>query len=256
MSATAVFESLASILSLVAAVFIFDQYLVRPRPYKLLWALGLLFYGLAAGADAAGTLSHWTVLDYKAWYYFGGVLTAAYLGLGSLFLLAPRRWAWIVAGIIGAVSLYTAVRVLMLPVGAETTARLASLPTLAVTDVKQFSIMPLDVRILTVAAMNIPGSLLLFGGAVWSAWVYLRKHSAAYRVISMVLLALGAVFPAVGSGLQPLGYSGMAALGEFLGAICILSGLLISLDVFTVFRIPFTHVVLHQRQIHAEAVRG
>jgi hypothetical protein len=48
----------------------------------------------------------------------------------------------------------------------------------------------------------------------------------------------------------------MAALGEFLGAICILSGLLISLDVFTVFRIPFTHVVLHQRQIHAEAVRG
>jgi Ca2+/Na+ antiporter len=86
--------------------------------------------------------------------------------------------------------------------------------------------------------------------------VYLRKHSAAYRVISMVLLALGAVFPAVGSGLQPLGYSGMAALGEFLGAICILSGLLISLDVFTVFRIPFTHVVLHQRQIHAEAVRG
>src|SRR5579864_5818253 len=120
MTATALFELLACLCSLVAVVFTFDQYLERPRPYKLIWALGLLFYGLAAGAAAAGSLGHWTVLDYKAWYEFGGVLTAAYLGLGSLFLLAPRRIALIVGGIIGAVTLYTAFRVITLPVDAAT----------------------------------------------------------------------------------------------------------------------------------------
>src|SRR5690242_7330680 len=97
MNSTAVFELLACILALVAAVFIFDQHLERPRPYKLLWTLGLLFYGIAAGAAFVGAASHWSVATYKVWYYFGGVLTAAYLGLGSLALLAPRKiWRWAV----------------------------------------------------------------------------------------------------------------------------------------------------------------
>ena len=91
MNGTALFELLAAICALLAAIFIFDQHLHRPRPHKLMWTLGLLFYGLAAGADFLGALGGWTVGEYKAWYYFGGVLTAAFLGLGSLYLLAPRR---------------------------------------------------------------------------------------------------------------------------------------------------------------------
>lgn len=255
MSSTALFEFLACALSIVAAIFIVDQYVVRPRPYKLLWTFGLLFYGIAAGAAGAGALAHWTVLDYKAWYYFGGVLTAAYLGLGSLSLLAPRRVA-LFAIIIGiAVTVYTGVRILMLPVSPEVAARLATLSTSAVTDVKNFSIMPADVRILAVAVMNIPGALLLFGGAAWSAWRYYRQHAPGYRVFSMVLLALGSVFPSVLTGLQALGYTSGAALGELLGAACILVGFLISLDVVTVFRIPFTHIVLHERSRLVEDVQ-
>ncbi|HKS71334.1 MAG TPA: hypothetical protein VJQ45_13000, partial [Ktedonobacterales bacterium] len=103
MSATAIFELLAALAALVAAVFIFDQHLHRPRPYKLLWTLGLLFYGIAALAAFAGAAGGWTVLDYKVWYYFGGVLTAAYLGLGSFWLLwnktAARILTWIAAAI-------------------------------------------------------------------------------------------------------------------------------------------------------------
>jgi Ca2+/Na+ antiporter len=63
----------------------------------------------------------------------------------------------------------------------------------------------------------------------------------------MGFLALGAVIPSITTGLQRLGYSSGAALGEFLGAVFLLTGLLISLDVFTVFRIPFTSIVLHER---------
>jgi Ca2+/Na+ antiporter len=63
----------------------------------------------------------------------------------------------------------------------------------------------------------------------------------------MLLLALGAVFPSILTGLQALGNTSGAALGEFLGALCLLAGLLISLDVFTVFRVPFTHIVLYER---------
>jgi hypothetical protein len=247
MTATALFQLLAAVLSLIAAVFILDQYRERPKPYKLLWTLGLLFYGIAAGAAFAGEVGHWTVPDYKTWYYFGGVLTAAYLGLGSLYLLAPRRVALAAVSVAVVISVYVGLRVLTLQANAATTAQLARLSTPAVTNVKQFSIMPPDVRSLAVI-MNIVGAVLLFGGAAWSAWSFYRRRAAGYRVVSMVLLALGAVFPSFLTGLQALGYSSGAALGEFLGAACILSGLLVSLDVFTVFRVPFTHIVLRERQ--------
>ena len=256
MSLTALFEFLACGLSLVAAIFIFDQHLERPRPYKLLWTLGLLFYGIAAGAEGAGVVAQsWTVLDYKAWYYFGGVLTAAYLGLGSLYLLAPRRVGHIATAVASLIALYAAARIVFFaPFSATDLHVLAAGNTSVITDVRDFHPLPGDLKVAAII-MSIPGALLLFGGAAWSAWTFLRKRVAAYRVVSMVLLALGSVFPGILTGLQALGNSSGAALGEFLGAACILSGLLISLDVFTVFRIPFTHIVLRQRQQPAEAVQ-
>ena len=252
MSATAIFELLAAIAALVAAVFIFDQHLHRPRPHKLLWTLGLLFYGIAALAAFAGSASHWTVLDYKVWYYFGGVLTAAYLGLGSFWLLWNKTAARILTWIAVAISVIAGVIVVLAPVSAATADKLAHSDTVTVTNVSAFPVLPGYLAIFAIL-MNIPGALFLFGGAIWSAWTFLRKQAPGYRVASMVLLALGSVFPSFTTGFQRLGFSGAAAFGEFLGALCLLAGLLISLDVFTVFRVPFTSIVLRERapKVHA-----
>jgi len=246
MSATALFELLTAIAALLAAIFIFDQHLHRPRPYKLLWTLGLLFYGLAALAAFAGAAGHWTVAEYKTWYYFGGVLTAAYLGLGSFWLLWNKTAARVLTAIAAAISVIAGLIVLLAPVPAATAAAMARLDTSQVTDVKHFPVLPGILTLFTVL-MNIPGALFLFGGALWSAWSFLQKKAPGYRVVSMVLLALGAVFPSFTTGFQRLGFSGTAALGEFIGALCLLAGLLISLDVFTVFRVPFTPIVLRER---------
>jgi hypothetical protein len=247
MSDVALFELLAAICALIAAIFIFDQYLNRPRPYKLMWSLGLLFYGIAAGAAFAGASSHWTVPDYKVWYFFGGVLTAAYLGLGSFYLLGPRRVAHVITAIAVVISVYAAVRIALFTVPAHVATQIATDSTAQVTNVGQFPVLPGDISLAAVI-MNIPGALFLFGGALWSAWTFWRKHTPGYRVVSMVLLALGAVFPSILTGLQRLGYSSGASLGEFLGALFLLAGLLVSSEVFTSFRVPFTHIVLYERQ--------
>lgn len=247
MSSTALFELLAALAAFVAAIFIFDQHLNRPRPHKLMWSLGLLFYSIAAAAAFAGSVGHWTVGEYKTWYYFGGILTAIYLGMGSFYLLGPRRVAHVITALVVALSLYAAIRILTYSVDPATATRLAVSDTAEVTKVSTFHVLSGDVTAIAIL-MNIPGALFLFGGAAWSAWTFWRRHTPGYRVASMVLLALGSVVPSVTTGLQRLGYSGGAALGELLGALCLLAGLLISLDVFTVFRIPFTHIVLHERR--------
>jgi hypothetical protein len=245
-SSTALFEMLASLTAFVAAIFIFDQHLHRPRPYKLLWTLGLVFYGCAAAAAFAGSFNHWTVAEYKLWYFFGGILTAAYLGLGSLYLLGPRRVAAVVTAVAAILSVYAGMRILTYTVPADVAARLASASTTQVFDVKDFQVLPADLSFVAIV-MSITGSVLLFGGALWSGWTFWRRHTPGYRLLSMGLLALGALVPSITTGLQRLGYSSGAALGEFLGALFLLVGLLISLDVFTVFRIPFTSVVLRER---------
>jgi Ca2+/Na+ antiporter len=248
MDGTALFELLASVFSLVAAVFIFDQHLNRPRPHKLMWTLGLLFYGLAAGAEFLAVTRGWGIGEYKAWYYFGGILTAIFLGLGTLYLLGPRRIGHIATAIATAIAVYAAVRIAFFaPFTAADLHTLATAPTSVITNVRAFKPLPGDMEAAAIL-MNIPGSLLLFGGAVWSAWQFWRKHAPAYRLFSMALLALGAVFPSILTGLQALGNTSGAALGEFLGALCLLAGLLVSHDVFSVFRVPFTRIVLYERR--------
>jgi hypothetical protein len=247
MSDIALFELLAAICAMVAAIFIFDQHLHRPRPFKLMWSLGLLFYGIAAAAAFAGAADHWTVLEYKLWYYFGGIMTAAFLGLGSCYLLAPRRVAQVFAAVIIFLAGYAAVRIAFFPVPPDVAAHIASASFNDVTTVSKLPVFPGDLTIVAIV-MNITGALWLFGGALWSAWTFWRRHTPGYRVVSMALLALGAIFPSVLTGLQRLGYSAAAPLGEFLGALCLLAGLLISLDVFSVFRIPFTSIVLRERR--------
>ena len=247
MSDVALFELLAAICALAASVFIFDQHMHRPRPHKLMWTLGLLFYGIAAVAAFAGAANHWTVAEYKLWYYFGGVLTAAYLGLGSFYLLGPRRLAHIITAVAVVLSLYAGIRILTYSVPADVAAQIAASSTAQVTNVRNLQVLPGDLTIIAIL-MNIPGAVFLFGGALWSAWTFVRSHTPGYRTLSMILLALGAIFPSITTGLQRLGYSNGAALGEFLGALCLLAGLLVSHDVFTVFRIPFTHIVLRERR--------
>ncbi len=251
MNGTALFTALAAVCALLAAIFIFDQHLSRPRPHKLMWTLGLLFYGLAAAAESFGAASHWTVAESKIWYYFGGILTAAFLGLGTLFLLGPRRVSWVATAIAVVIAVYAGVRIAFFaPFTATDIHTLTTGSTALITNVRAFKPLPGDMEAAAII-MNIPGALLLFGGAAWSAWQFWRKSAPGYRLASMALLALGSVFPSVLTGLQALGNTSGAALGEFLGAVCLLGGLLISHDVFTVFRVPFTRITLYERRAPA-----
>lgn len=56
------------------------------------WAAGLLAYSLASAALAWGAAAGWDARAFRAYYLFGGLLTAPLLGAGSLQLWG-RRWA-------------------------------------------------------------------------------------------------------------------------------------------------------------------
>jgi hypothetical protein len=91
---TALLPTLTSLLALVFAIALFDQWRERRHGFQLIWAIGMLFYGVASGCEAVAATSGWNEALYRTWYLTGAVWTAGWLGLGTAFLLGRTRFGY------------------------------------------------------------------------------------------------------------------------------------------------------------------
>ncbi len=82
----------AALLALRLGGDLLRRYRASRRPELAAWAASLIAYAIASGALAAGAAGGWGEATFRIYYLFGGLLTAALLGAGSL-LLVGRRWA-------------------------------------------------------------------------------------------------------------------------------------------------------------------
>jgi hypothetical protein len=85
---------ISALLSFGFALLVLDQWRQRRRPFQLVWAFGLCCYGIGAGTEFAGSAFGWSPGLYKAWYLFGAIYTAAWLGLGTIYLLSKSRFGY------------------------------------------------------------------------------------------------------------------------------------------------------------------
>jgi hypothetical protein len=85
---------ITSLLALVFAVALFDQWRERRGGFQLIWAFGMLFYGIGAGCEALAAIGGWNEALYRTWYLTGAVWTAGWLGLGTTFLLGRTRFGY------------------------------------------------------------------------------------------------------------------------------------------------------------------
>lgn len=94
MSLSVLLPAVTSILALVFSLALFDQWRERRGGFQLIWGIGMLFYGIAAGAEAVAGLGGWNEPLYRIWYLTGAIWTAGWLGLGTAFLLGRTRFGY------------------------------------------------------------------------------------------------------------------------------------------------------------------
>src|SRR5437763_2698045 len=82
----------AALLALRLAGRLARRWRERRAPELAAWSASLLAYALACSALAWGAAAGWDARAFRAYYLFGGLLTAPLLGVGSLALVR-RRWA-------------------------------------------------------------------------------------------------------------------------------------------------------------------
>jgi hypothetical protein len=198
--------ALTSLLALVVALLLLDQWRERRRSYQLAWTLGMLFFGIAAGCEAVAAASGWSEPVYRVWYLSGAVWTAGWLGLGTAFLLGRTRFGYtfafclLLAGLftvltqakydyagsgnapvvyfVGALVLAVAVvGATAVSIGLMATTTLPA-PGYAIdptTGAPTAELFPGSLRLLT-PFMNVSGAFALILGAVFSTYVFMPKR--------------------------------------------------------------------------------
>ena len=180
---------ISTVVTLVFAGFVLYRYAYRGGAHLLLWGMGLILYAIGTCAEFYLAL-RWSPTWFHLWYIGGALLTAAWLGQGTVYLLVRKP---------AAVAISAQYKQIMPPGG---------------------------VRLLTIP-FNIYGTIGLVGGAIYSAWLFWRKHILRNRVIGNVLIAIGGLAPAFGGAFTRLGHPEFLYLSELLGAIIMFGGFLL-----------------------------
>ena len=102
-----VIPAATSILAFLFSLALLDQWRERRHGYQLIWAIGMVFFGVASGCEAIGAGSGWNELLYRTWYLAGAVWTAGWLGLGTAFLLGRTRFGYTFAVCLFLAGLFT-----------------------------------------------------------------------------------------------------------------------------------------------------
>jgi hypothetical protein len=213
---------LSTIITFVFAIAVFRRYRQRKGIHLLLWGLGLVFYGLGTFSEAILAFV-FSPIALKVWYITGAMLTAAWLGQGTVHLLVRRpRVALTLTGILAIVSVIAALLVLSAPIDpAAAAAYNVNAPASAQYD--DILVRSGGITLLTIL-LNVYGTVTLVGGAIYSAYIFWRKHVLVDRMIGNILIAAGALFPAMGGSFLRAGLVDWLYLSELFGVILMYIG--------------------------------
>ena len=209
----------SSVISFVFAVLVLRRYRMRRGAHLLLWGIGMVFYGIGGFCEGYYGALGWNPLVFRLWYLFGAILVAAWLGQGTVYLLAQKRWANALMVVLALGSLYGLARVAT----AELDPSLMASSLHTGSELSGRAIVTPGVRMLT-PFFNFYGTVTLVGGAMWSAWLFWRKRILLHRTIGNVLIAIGAILPAFGGAFSRLGIPNALYLSELSGAVLMFIG--------------------------------
>jgi hypothetical protein len=200
----------AAFVALAFAGLLLRSLVRRPSGEKALWATGFLLFAIAAACEAVAQRAGWSPALFRVYYLAGGVLTVAYLGGGSAWLLLPKRGRDTLLGALLAATAAAAVTVALTPVSQSVLAATAHGRPPANSALGGHAF-------LWAIALNSFGSAFLIGGSLYSI---LR----GIRVRPNVWIGGGALVVALATGLSRAGSYNFVYAGELLGIALMFSG--------------------------------
>lgn len=217
---TAFFPLAATVISAAFAYRLVLQYRHKHRPHLLAWFVALAVYAVAALTEVMGAWAGWSSGLFRAYYFLGGIILVGILGLGTIFLLFPSfaRAAIAVLTVLSLIGLLGVLGAHLDPAYLQT----HQVPSLRAIPPGGglFNVLAIAMA----ATINIVGTLILIGGALWSWYGLFRRGYPLERLIGTVLIAVGAFVVAGASSLTRFGIYELFYVGQFAGVLIMFVG--------------------------------
>jgi hypothetical protein len=216
---------LSTIITFIFAAAVLARWRHKKPRHLLLWGIGLIFYGLGTLSEVilSVTFSPWVL---KLWYLCGAMLTAAWLGQGTVYLLVRKRGvANVLMVALGIVSLLAVILVVLAPVTPAAAAYNINLP--ASEQYKDILVRSGLITFLTIL-LNIYGTVALVGGALYSAYLFWRKSILVNRMLGNLLIAAGALMPAMAGSFVKAGLVDWLYISELIGVVLMYAGFMLA----------------------------
>jgi hypothetical protein len=204
--------------TMVAAFFafeLFSRYRAKGGgPHLLWWGIGMVTYSIGTATEALTTLLGWNPVVFRFWYVAGAYLGGYPLAQGSVYLLMNRRFAngsalfWSSVIVIGGLLVFLS----PLNLAAVETHRLSG------------KVLGWSWLRLISPFINTYSLLFLAGGAILSAWRFRREPALRDRYAGNILIATGAILPAIGGSFTRFGFVEVLYVTELVGLLLIHRG--------------------------------
>jgi hypothetical protein len=159
----------ATLVSLAFALSTLARYLARPSRHELAWTISLFMFAVASVALWVGSAVGWAGWSFRLFYLFGAILNVPYLALGTVYLLADRRTGDVAAAVVSLLAAFAAGLVVAAPFTAALPG--AGLP-------RGSEVFTAGPRIAAALFSGI-SAVVIFAGAVWSAYRFARRRRGA-----------------------------------------------------------------------------
>ena len=206
----------ALIAGLCAALIGWDA-LRRPSPERVTWTGAFLMFAVAAACEVIGSAVGWSPTLARVYYLTGAVLVVGVLALGELYLLLPGRLPSVTPGISLLIAAVAATAVWSAPIDA------VRLPAVGWQALERGPFL-----VALAATINAAGTLVLAGGALYSAWKLRAADRSTRRAAGCVLIAVGTVVVALGGTVSRFGRPEYLYVAMALGIAIIFCGVVLT----------------------------
>src|SRR5215207_9371502 len=207
----------AALIAAICAAIVGWDALRRPRPERVIWAGAFLLFMVAAACEVIGSASGWTPILARVYYLTGAVLVVGALALGELYFLLPGRMPAITPGVSLLLVAVSATAVWSAPID------WARLPTAGWQALERGPFL-----VALAATLNAGGTIVLTGGALYSAWKLRAAGGSGQRAAGCLLIAIGTVVVASGGTLTRFGRPEYLYLTMALGVAVIFAGVVLT----------------------------
>jgi len=206
-----------AVIAALCAAFVGWDALRRPSPERVIWAVAFMLFTAAAACEVVGAAAGWTPTLARVYYLAGAVLVVGVLALGELYLLLPRGMPAITPGVS-----------LLIVAVAATAVWSAPIDSTRLSEAGWRALERGPFLVALAATINAAGTIVLAGGALYSAWKLRAASGSGRRAAGCVLIAIGTVAVALGGTLTRFGRPEYLYLTMTLGIAIIFAGVVLT----------------------------